>query len=79
LTITRVPSQEEVVVVKSPEVTPKKSTPAHASKCLKKTVAVGTSLEAHRPTTSSDDVSIGYCSQFFHCLIFSLMLLFCRI
>jgi hypothetical protein len=78
LIITKAPSQEEAVVVKSPEVPPKKSTPGRASKCLKKMVAVGTSLEAPRPSASSDDVSIAYYSQFFHCLIFSLMLSFCR-
>jgi hypothetical protein len=79
LIITKAPSQEEAVVVKSPEVPPKKSTPIRASKRLNKTVAVGTSLEAHRPAASSDDVSIAYCSQFSHCMIFSLMLLFCRV
>jgi hypothetical protein len=78
LIITKVPSQEEAVVVKSAEAPPKKSTPVRAPKRLKKMVAVGTSLEAHRPATSSDDVSIAYCSRFFHCLIFSLMLPFCR-
>jgi hypothetical protein len=36
LTITKAPSQEEAVVVKSPEVPPKKSTPVRASKRLKK-------------------------------------------
>jgi hypothetical protein len=79
LTITKAPSQEEAMVVKSPEVPPKESTPACASKHLKKVVAVGTSLEAHRPVASSDDVSIASCSRFFHCLIFPLMLSFCRI
>jgi hypothetical protein len=79
LIITKAPSQEEAVVVKSPEVPPKKSTPIHASKRLKKTVAVSASLEAHRPAASSDDVSTAYCSRFFHCLIFSLTLLFCRV
>jgi hypothetical protein len=65
LIITKAPSQEEAVVVKSPEVLPKKSTPARASKRLKKAVAVGACLEAHRPAASSDDVSIAYCSRFF--------------
>jgi hypothetical protein len=78
-TTTKAPSQEKAVVVKSPEVPPKKSTPSRASKRLKKTVAVGTSLEAHRPPASSDDVSIASCSRFFHCLIYSLMLWFCRV
>jgi hypothetical protein len=79
LIITKAPSQEEALVVKSLEVPPKKSTHVRASKRLKKTVAVGASLEAHRLAASSDDVSIAYCSQFFHCLIFSLMLSFCRV
>jgi hypothetical protein len=77
--ITKAPFQEEAVVVKSPEVPPKKSTPVRGSKRLKKMVAVGTSLEAHRPAASFDDVSIASCSRFFHCLIFSLMLSFCRV
>jgi hypothetical protein len=46
------------VVTKSLIVPPAKSTPNRASKRLKKTAIVGTSLEAHRPTTSSNDVSI---------------------
>jgi hypothetical protein len=74
--ITKAPVQEEAVVVKSPEVPPKKSIHVRASKRLKKTVAVGTSLEAHRPATSSDDVSIASCSRFFHYLIFSLIISF---
>jgi hypothetical protein len=65
LIITKAPFQEEAVVVKSREVPPKKSTPAHASKRLKKAVAVGASLEAHRPAASSGDVSIAYFSRFF--------------
>jgi hypothetical protein len=67
------------VVFKPLTVPPTKSTPTRASKRLKKTVTVGTSLEAHRPVASSDDVSIASCSRFFHCLIFSLTLLFCRV
>jgi hypothetical protein len=62
LTITKAPSQEDAMVVKSPEAPAKKGTPAHASKRLKKAVAVGTSLEAHRLVASSDDVSIASCS-----------------
>jgi hypothetical protein len=53
------------VVTKSLTVPPAKSTPTHASKSLKKTAAVGTSLEAHRPAASSNDVSIASCSRFF--------------
>jgi hypothetical protein len=79
LIITKAPFQEEAVVVKSPEVPPKKGTPVRASKHLKKTVAVGTSLEAHQPATSSDDVSIPSGSRFLYCLFFSLMLSFCRV
>jgi hypothetical protein len=79
LTISKEPSQEETVVVKPLTVPPAKSTPTHVSKRLKKTAAVGTSLKAHRPAASSDDVSIAYCSRYFHCLIFSLILLFCRV
>jgi hypothetical protein len=63
--ITKVPFQEEVVVVKSPKVPPKKSTHVRASKHLKKTVAVGNSLEANRPAASSSDVSIASSSRFF--------------
>jgi hypothetical protein len=43
LTITKMPSQEAAVVVKSPEAPAKKGTPARASKHLKKVAAVGTS------------------------------------
>jgi hypothetical protein len=79
LIITKAPFQEEAMVVKSPEVPPKKSTLVRASNRLKKMVAVGTSLEAHQPAASSNDVSIASYSRFFHCLIFSLMLSFCRV
>jgi hypothetical protein len=69
LTITKVPSQEDAMIVKSPEAPAKKGTSSHASKCLKKALAVGTSLEAHRlVASSSDDVSIASCSRFFHFL-----------
>jgi hypothetical protein len=47
LIVTKAPSQEDAMVVKSPEAPAKKGTPARASKHLKKAVAVGTSLEAH--------------------------------
>jgi hypothetical protein len=59
------------MVVKSPEAPAKKGTPARASKHLKKAVAVGSSLEAHQPVVYSDDVSIAFCSRFFHCLSLS--------
>jgi hypothetical protein len=58
--ITKAPFREEAVVVKSPEVPPKKSTHVRASKRLKKIVAVGTSLETNRPAASSDDVSTAF-------------------
>jgi hypothetical protein len=67
------------VVVKPLTVPSAKSTPTCASKRLKKTVAVGISLEAHRPAASSDDVSVASYSRFFHCLIFFLILSFCRV
>jgi hypothetical protein len=54
--------REEIVVTKSLIVPPAKGTPARASKRLKKTAAVGTSLEAHQPAASSKDVSIAYVS-----------------
>jgi hypothetical protein len=68
LTITKAPSQEDAMIVKSLEAPAKKGTSSRASKRLKKAVAVGTSLEAHRPVASSDDVSIASCSRFFHWL-----------
>jgi hypothetical protein len=68
LTVTKAPSQENAMVVRSPEALAKKGIPARASKRLKKAVAVGTSLEAHRPMASSDDVSIASSSRFFDCL-----------
>jgi hypothetical protein len=43
-------------VVKSPEAPVKKGNP-RASKRLKKAAAVSTSLDAHRPVISADDVS----------------------
>jgi hypothetical protein len=79
LITTKAPSQEEPVVAKSLEAPPKKSTPARASKRLKKTVTVGTSLEAHRPIASSNDVSTRSCSRFFHCFdLFSHYLVFAK-
>jgi hypothetical protein len=46
------------VVTKSLTVPSAKGTPTHASKRLKKTTAVGTSLEAHQPAVLSKIVSI---------------------
>jgi hypothetical protein len=62
LTISKEPSQEETVVVKSSTVPPAKSTPTRASKHLKKVVTMSTSLEAHRPAASFDDLSIPSCT-----------------
>jgi hypothetical protein len=70
LTVTKEPSQEEAVVVKSPEVPPQKSTPVRASKRLKKAGAVSTSLEVPRPAASSDNVSSASCARFFCCVTF---------
>jgi hypothetical protein len=63
--INKASSQEEAMVVKSPKVPPKKSTPVHASKRLKKAVAASTSLEVPRPATSSENVSNASCTRFF--------------
>jgi hypothetical protein len=65
LTITKEPSREEAVVVRSPEVPPKKSTFVHASKRLKKVGAASTSLEVPRPAASLDNVSNAFCTHFF--------------
>jgi hypothetical protein len=46
------------VVTKSLTVPPAKGTPTRASKRLKKTTVVGTSLEAHQPAAPSKNVSI---------------------
>jgi hypothetical protein len=46
------------MVVKSPPVPPKKVAPAPASKRPKRVATMSTSLEAHRPTTSSDNVNV---------------------
>jgi hypothetical protein len=51
------PSQEAVVVVKSPEAPAKKGTSSRASKCLKKAPVASTFLDTHRPVGSTDDVS----------------------
>jgi hypothetical protein len=49
LATSEAPSQEDAMVVKSPEAPAKKGTPTHASKRLKKATATGTSLDTHRP------------------------------
>jgi hypothetical protein len=49
--------REETVVTKSLTVPPAKGTPPRASKRLKKTAVVGTSLEAHQPAAPSKNVS----------------------
>jgi hypothetical protein len=71
--------QEEAAVVKSSAVLPKKSTPAPASKRPKRAAAVTTSLEVHQPTAPSDNVSSSSCTRLFCFLIFSHIILFCRL
>jgi hypothetical protein len=69
--------QEKAMVAKSPPPLPKKITPAPASKRAKRVAT--TSLEAHRPTTSSDNVSFASCARlslFFY--IFFHTASFCR-
>jgi hypothetical protein len=69
------PSQEAAVVAKSPEATVKKVA-SRASKCLKRAPVASTSLDAHRPMSSADDVSTTFllltlfycCELFFSCL-----------
>jgi hypothetical protein len=70
LTVSKEPSKEEAMVVKSSTVPPEKSTPARASKHLKKAVTVSTSLEVHRPEASSDNVSSASCTRFFCRFVF---------
>jgi hypothetical protein len=50
-------SQEQAMVVKPSPVPPKKKATAPPSKHQKRGVAAATSLEVHRPTSSSDNVS----------------------
>jgi hypothetical protein len=66
-------------VVKSSAIPPKKSTPARASKRLKRAATVSTSLEVHRPAASPDNVSSSSCTRLFCCLIFSHIILLCRL
>jgi hypothetical protein len=61
LTFAKVPAQDDAMVIKSPEGPAKKGTPACASKHPKRVVTMTTSLEAHRPTMSSDNVSFASC------------------
>jgi hypothetical protein len=58
LTTSKELPQEEIVVTNSLTVPSTKGTPSHTSKHLKKTAAVGTSLEAHQPEAPSKNVSI---------------------
>jgi hypothetical protein len=58
------PSQEAVVVSKSPEAATKKAG-SRASKRLKKASAASTSFDAPRPVIPTDDVSTIY----FYCLL----------
>jgi hypothetical protein len=62
LTISKEPSQEEAMVVKSSEVPPKKSTHVCASKRLKRAGTMSTSLEVYRPAASLDNVSSASCT-----------------
>jgi hypothetical protein len=57
--------QEKAVVGKSPPPLPKKITPAPApvSKRPKRVATSTASLEAHRPTTSSENVSLASCAR----------------
>jgi hypothetical protein len=66
-------------VVKSSAVPPTKSTHARASKHLKRAATVSTSLEIHRPAASPDNVSSSSYARLFCCLIFSHIILFCRL
>jgi hypothetical protein len=54
--IDKPPSQEATVVAKSPEAAVKKAA-SRASKRLKRAPVTSTSLDAHRPMSSADDVS----------------------
>jgi hypothetical protein len=56
------PSFQEVApVVKSKEAPPKRVSSSRGSKRLKKATDASASLDAHRPTSSSDDVSTNPC------------------
>jgi hypothetical protein len=70
--------QEQAVVAKSPPVPPKKisSAPAPVPKRPKRVTAMTISLEVHRPTTSSDNVSVASCTRLFLFVNIFLILLF---
>jgi hypothetical protein len=73
-TIDELPSQEAAMVPKSPEAAVKKAA-FRASKQLKKVSVASTSLNAHRPMSSADDVSATFLwltlfELFFLCVTF---------
>jgi hypothetical protein len=74
------PSQEVDLVVKSrkaPRAPFKKVVATHGSKRVKKSIDVGASLEAHRSTSSSDDVCVDTgIFAFVSCVIFILTYFF---
>jgi hypothetical protein len=63
------PSQEAGAVVKSPAAPVKKGN-SHPSKHLKKATVASTSLDAHRPVISADNVSTAPCDLL--CLLLEL-------
>jgi hypothetical protein len=69
--------QEKAVVAKSPLPLPKKIIPAPVSKRPKRVATLTTSLEAHRPTTLSENVSLASCARlslsFFYVYFFILL------
>jgi hypothetical protein len=73
------PSLQEVdPVVKSPKAPVKKAIATRGSKRLKKSTDTGVSLETHRSTSSSNDVSIDTgVFAFVSCVIFILTYFFC--
>jgi hypothetical protein len=58
------PTQEVTAVAKSLEAAVKKAT-FHSSKRLKRAPVASTSLDAHRPMSSADDVSTTFCGLLF--------------
>jgi hypothetical protein len=62
-------SQEAGIVVKSPAAPVKKGN-SRSSKRLKKAAMASTSLDAHRPVISTDDLSTAPCNLF--CLLLDL-------
>jgi hypothetical protein len=65
--------QENAVVAKSPPPLPKKITPAPVSKRPKRLATSIDSLEAHRPMTSSENISLASCARLslsFLCIFF---------